>query len=904
MSSDPALLVEFSTIKGWLFVAATGAILALLLARLDAQRSRQAGELDAHKSRFRLLAERAPDVISRYRVLPAPFFEYVSPSVETVLGYAPDAFYEDPGLMSRLVHPDDRHLLTPDAGGRVADAILIRMAHADGHWVWLEQRSTPVVDLDGRLIAVEGVARDVSERQAAEASLARLNRVLRTLTATNTALVRAGTEDELLEAICRIVVNEGAYRYAWVGFREDDPAGTVRPVTSAGYGPGYQVGRQVTWHPTERGLGPVGTSIREGRTVVLPDIATDPSYAPWRETSLELGYVSGAAIPLLDAGRAFGTLVIYSDECDAFGEDEIELLEQLAADLAYGVGTLRAREAHEAGDADRARLATVIEQMSESVVVTDRDATILYVNPAFERTSGYSSTEIIGRNPRILQSGLQTPEFYAAMWSTLGGGATWIGEVVNRRRDGSTYVEEASITPVVDASGELASYVAVKRDVTHLREVETTLEDTTRIRARVAETLAGLQPGGTLEVTGQAIADALVGLEGMETPSVMVFDERGRAMVLGRGGDRKGPIEVGGTLPSDRSAYLLGRARTGAWAERWRPRPEDGEYGARFVATGLKATAYAPIPGESGPIGLLVVGTTDPVRADRLAEQLPVLSEFAPTARLLLEQPLRARLDIARSRARIGSIVADTTFHPVFQPMVDLAEGRPIGYEALTRFDDGTLPDLVFAEARRCGLERELEAATLRAAMVESEALPAERFLSLNVSPGFITDGDELRAILAARTRPIVLEVTEHDHVDDYGALRSAFVALGSGLRLAVDDAGAGVANFNHLVELRPQIVKVDIALVHGVNADLTRQALVVALLHFARATDCLVVAEGIETEAERSVLAELEIQFGQGYLFGRPAPATAWTESPVDLLLRRKRRAVGSLGGARRRLR
>jgi EAL domain-containing protein (putative c-di-GMP-specific phosphodiesterase class I) len=138
--------------------------------------------------------------------------------------------------------------------------------------------------------------------------------------------------------------------------------------------------------------------------------------------------------------------------------------------------------------------------------------------------------------------------------------------------------------------------------------------------------------------------------------------------------------------------------------------------------------------------------------------------------------------------------------------------------------------------------------------------------------------------------------VTEHDHVEDYGALRSAFVALGSGLRLAVDDAGAGVANFTHLVELRPQIVKVDIGLVRGVNADLTRQALIVALLHFANATDCQVVAEGIETEAEREVLERLEIPFGQGYLFGKPAVASAWMEQPADLAARRGRRAVRSV--------
>jgi EAL domain-containing protein (putative c-di-GMP-specific phosphodiesterase class I) len=259
------------------------------------------------------------------------------------------------------------------------------------------------------------------------------------------------------------------------------------------------------------------------------------------------------------------------------------------------------------------------------------------------------------------------------------------------------------------------------------------------------------------------------------------------------------------------------------------------------------------------------------------------------------------RWESARTRARIENVVAGAAFHPVFQPIVDLATGEPIGYEALTRFDDGTPPDRVFAEARRCGLEQKLESVTLRAAVAASEILPAERFLSLNVSPTLILAGDELRAILATRTRPIVLEVTEHASIDDYGALRSAFVALGSGLRLAVDDAGAGVANFNHLVELRPQFVKVDIGLVRGVNADLTRQALIVALLHFAGSTDCHVVAEGIETEAERAVLEKLEVEFGQGYLFGRPEEAPTWAALRAGSTPSRRRPALRSIVGGRR---
>jgi EAL domain-containing protein (putative c-di-GMP-specific phosphodiesterase class I) len=113
--------------------------------------------------------------------------------------------------------------------------------------------------------------------------------------------------------------------------------------------------------------------------------------------------------------------------------------------------------------------------------------------------------------------------------------------------------------------------------------------------------------------------------------------------------------------------------------------------------------------------------------------------------------------------------------------------------------------------------------------------------------------------------------------VDDYAALRSAIVKLGPDLRIAVDDAGAGVANFSHLVELRPDFVKIDIGLVRGVNADLTRQALVVGLRHFAQATNRDVIAEGIETEAERRTLQALGVNLGQGFLFGQPAPAQDW---------------------------
>lgn len=136
---------------------------------------------------------------------------------------------------------------------------------------------------------------------------------------------------------------------------------------------------------------------------------------------------------------------------------------------------------------------------------------------------------------------------------------------------------------------------------------------------------------------------------------------------------------------------------------------------------------------------------------------------------------------------------------------------------------------------------------------------------------------ERLARILEHRTRPIVLEIIEHDSIDDYASVRAALQSLGPDVRAAVDDAGAGVANFTHLVELRPDYVKVDMGLVRGVNHDVTRQALIVGLRHFAGATDGWVIAEGIETEEERSALIGLELTLGQGYLFGRPQQAGSW---------------------------
>ncbi len=310
---DPSVRTAVETLKGSAFVAVTGLLLAIMLHRHDALRARQAGELETRERRLRLLAEHVQDVIFRYALEPAPAFEYVSPAIERVLGYPPEAFHADPGLLARVVHPDDLPLLDPISGTwRETRPMVLRARHADGHWVWLEQRSTPVMDAHGEYLALEGVARDVTEQRAVDAALARLIRVQRTLSAANQALVRAEREPEFLEAICRAVVDPGGFRDAWVGYRTDDSAGSIRPAARAGRDGGYLDAIALSWHLDGQGGGePAGVSIREGRTVVSHDVASDPTLA-WRAETLARGYRSLAALPLRSGEAVFGTLVIYA----------------------------------------------------------------------------------------------------------------------------------------------------------------------------------------------------------------------------------------------------------------------------------------------------------------------------------------------------------------------------------------------------------------------------------------------------------------------------------------------------------------------------------------------------------------------------------------------------------------
>jgi len=701
--------------------------------------------------------------------------------------------------------------------------------------------------------------------QLDEAELARrVNRARTTLIECHRVLIRATDEQELLDAICRIAVGVAGYSLAWVGFAEDDERKTVRPVARYGEAAPYLDEISVSWGDDALGRGPTGTAIRTGRVSLARDFVAESSFEPWRATAARHHLGSSLSLPLCKDDVAFGALMVYAREPDAFDEVETEILVEFASDLAFGIRTLRERS-------DRDRLASGIEQVAESIIITDADARITYVNPAFERVTGYTRDEVIGQNPRLLKSGLETPSFYEAMWAALTNSVPWVGDLVNRRKDGSLFTEESVISPVRDSTGAIASYVAVQRDVTHERELEQHSTQLARERALIGETIRGLSRGDTPEATAQAICRRVVSLTGVKAAGLFLFELDARAWPIGFvvEGAPDSPLR---RLPFQRSRHLHERAAEGPWIEPWVNRPWH-PYNRLLNSLGVHAVAYAPVRHEQQLIGLLLTCAKESAQEPVVAEVLPALVEAADLAGALIGRDVAERTEARRGRDHISGIIASRAFHPVFQPIVELKRNAIVGYEALTRFNDGANPELTFAQAAAVGLGLELETATLGAALPAAETLPGSAWLNVNVSPDLILAGEPLRTLLAGSRRRLVLEVTEHTAITDYPAFRAAMAALGPKVELAVDDAGVGFASLRHILELNPAFVKLDRWLIADLESDEARQAMIVGLGHFADVTGCRLIAEGIETDLELIALRALDIRLGQGYLLGRPLP-------------------------------
>jgi PAS domain S-box-containing protein len=377
-----------------------------------------------------------------------------------------------PPSLARRYRKDDLEVMRRGTRKRLEEPLLDKT----GNMFWVETIKTPIFNDQGQVIGTTGIARDITQRRRMEEALRKFSRALKAITECHQAMQRASQEGELLDEICRIIVEVGGYLMAWVGFAEHDEARSVRPVAQKGFDAGYIQAVKVTWKDTELGQGPVGVALRSGQPAVCQDTNRDPKFVPWRAQALERGYASLVALPLKDS-QTFGALAIYAAEAHAFDDEEIALLEGLANDLAYGITALRA-------NAERRRAAAALRESEEkyhvlmdysgdAILLSDLDGNLTEANRQAEELLGYPKKELLQMHYTQIHPPEDLGELTQIFEGTKRAGWGPVKEARVLRKNGAVVPVEITGTTIEYAGKKLVQ--GILRDITARKQAEEAL---------------------------------------------------------------------------------------------------------------------------------------------------------------------------------------------------------------------------------------------------------------------------------------------------------------------------------------------------------------------------------------------------------------------------------------------
>ena len=518
---DPANLTRLQTVKGWVFVAATAALLALILryeARSRAAREQVLRDSEETMARYRLLVEQARDIVLFVR-RDGRLLEANQAAIQAY-GYTPDEFAT---LDIQDLRAPDTHVLTPAQLAQAdAQGLLFETVHRrkDGTTFPVEVSSRGA-DLGAERVLLS-IVRDITERKRAEGALAARTRQLEA--------VRAVTEDIIRELdlprLLRLLISRAAELvgattgtvYLW-----DAAARLLVPEAWHGLG---------DWQGTIRlrlGEAVAGAAAQARRTFVVNDYRTSPYAHPL--TLEHTGLSASLGEPLLYRDELIGAITLGHEAGRTFTEHDMEALRLFAAQAAIAIQNARLYDTaqrelrqREAAEADLRKIVRAVEQSPSMVVITDTAGAIEYVNPKFTEVTGYDFEEVRGRNPRILKSGHTSRQEYAKLWASLAAGREWRGEFHNRRKDGTLYWEAASISPVRNPDGVITHYVGVKEDITARKAADAALRHYANqleaLRATTADITRELDLARLLDLFIERAVRLLQGVSG----AVYLFD--------------------------------------------------------------------------------------------------------------------------------------------------------------------------------------------------------------------------------------------------------------------------------------------------------------------------------------------------------------------------------------------
>ncbi len=756
-----------------------------------------------------------------------------------------------------------------------------------GTLICLDVYKAPFYDADGALIGTVGSARIITREKQLEQETIRLSRLYRILSAVNQHIVHKPQPIELFEFVCDTLLEDATFTMAWIGLPNEN--GIYKPVVSSG------ISLDILGEPNHciHNNGQLSHLTTDITAETAQNVLCPTGYRLYQRSPFQ----AVASFPIQPEEAAGALLVVYAQDKKLLEQDdEQQLLDELVQDVAFALD-VHEREQQQAFSMKQLQLAaTVFDNSQEGIVLTDQNEKILSVNRAFTEITGYRDDEILGQTPRILKSDRHGRDFYQKMWRCLKEHGSWQGEIWNRRKDGQVYPELMSISAVSDEQHQISHYIALFSDISQAKESQQKLD-----YLAWHDPLTDL-PNRSLFCShlDQATKSAQ---RNHRSFAVLCFDL-----------DHFKDV-------NDSFGHLVGDALLKKVADRLRSRLRESDMLARLggdefvllledsvdsnrvtmMAEEILHLLQQPICLTETDLEVQVsVSIGIAVYPEHGRDALELLQR-ADSALYRAKQHGRARFayyneemtEQAQERVQLSfhlrQALEKQEFAVYYQPQVDLKTGQIIGAEALMRWNSPELgmvtPDRFIPLAEEIGCICPMGNWILRRVCEQGKAWLDAGYppliLAVNLSAVQFAEEDiarRLKEILDQTGYPaeyLELEVTEstlmHKEQQTIDLLQS-LNALG--VRLALDDFGTGYSSLAYLKYFPLHLLKVDKSFVDDLPLDANDCKMVTAIVQMGHGLGFDLLAEGVETEAQREYLAQLGCDYYQGYYCSPPVPA------------------------------